>query len=72
MYVLYNLRFRCFDMVRTKEDIKEQPTPRNLSASAARVLQCTCPIAASRKDCSAIPNSPHLRQTRLGQWGVLK
>jgi hypothetical protein len=27
--------------VKTKEDIKEQPTPRNLSATARRVLQCT-------------------------------
>ncbi len=52
-----------------KEDIKEQPNPRNLSATAKRVLQCTCPVAASRKDFSAIPNSPHLR---LGQWWVLK
>jgi hypothetical protein len=32
-----------------KEDIKEQPTSRNLSATATRVLQCTCPVAASRK-----------------------
>ncbi len=34
--------------------IKEQSTPRNLSATATRVLQCTCPVAASWKDCSAI------------------
>jgi hypothetical protein len=33
----------------SKEDIKEQPTSRNLSATATRVLQCTCPVAASRK-----------------------
>jgi len=53
-----------------KEDTKEQPTPRNLSATATRVLQCTkCPVAASRKDFSAIPNLPHLR---LGQWWVLE
>jgi hypothetical protein len=32
-----------------KEDIKEQPTSRNLSVTATRVLQCTCPVAASRK-----------------------
>jgi len=37
-----------------KEDFKEQPTPRNLSATARRVLQCTCPVAASRKYFSAI------------------
>jgi hypothetical protein len=39
----------------TKEVIKEQPSSRNLSATAARVLQCTitCPVAASRKDPSA-------------------
>jgi hypothetical protein len=33
----------------TKEVIKEQPSYRNLSATASRVLQCTCPVAASRK-----------------------
>jgi hypothetical protein len=38
----------------SKEDIKEQPTPRNLSATARRVLRCTWPIAASRKYFSAI------------------
>jgi hypothetical protein len=38
----------------TKEVNKEQPSYRNLSATATRVLQCTCPVAASRKDCSAI------------------
>ncbi len=38
----------------TKEVIKEQPSSRNLSATAARVLQCTCPVAASRKNRSAI------------------
>jgi hypothetical protein len=43
-----------------KEDIKEQPTSRNLSATATRVLQCTCPVAASRKYFSAIHTSPHL------------
>jgi hypothetical protein len=34
-----------------KEDIiiKAQPTPRNLSATAIRVPQCTCPVAVSRK-----------------------
>jgi hypothetical protein len=37
-----------------KEVNKEQPSYRNLSATATRVLQCTCPGAASRKDCSAI------------------
>jgi hypothetical protein len=36
-----------------KEDIKEQPTSRNLSATAARVLQCTWPVAASWKYFSA-------------------
>ncbi len=43
-------------LVCTKEVIKEQPTPKNLSATATRVLQCTCIVAASRKDCSAIVN----------------
>jgi hypothetical protein len=40
----------------------EQPISRNLSATATRVLQCTCPAAASRKDFSAIhtSTSPHL------------
>ncbi len=37
-----------------KEDIREQPTSRNLSDTATRVLQCTWPFATSRKDCSAI------------------
>jgi hypothetical protein len=35
------------EIVPIKEDIKEQPTSRNLSATATRVLQCTCPVAAS-------------------------
>jgi hypothetical protein len=35
-------------MNRTKEVIKEQPTSRNLSATATRVLQSTCPVAASQ------------------------
>jgi hypothetical protein len=43
-----------------KEDIKEQPTSRNLSATAARVLQCTCPVAASWKYFSDIHTSPQL------------
>jgi hypothetical protein len=49
--VLFDLELRrdC-----TKEVKKEQPSYRNLSATARRVLQCTCPVAASRKDCSAI------------------
>ncbi len=41
-------------MVATKEVIKEQPSSRNLSATATRVLQCTCLVAASRKDRLAI------------------
>ncbi len=45
---------------RIKEDIKEQPTPRNLSATATRVLRI-CTVAASRKYFSAIHTSPHLR-----------
>jgi hypothetical protein len=40
--------------VSSREDIEEQPTPRNLSATATRVLQCTSPVAASRKYFSAI------------------
>ena len=51
--------------VSTKEDIKEQPTSRNLSATATRVLQCTCPVAASQKYFSAIHTSPHLTSTHL-------
>jgi hypothetical protein len=43
-----------------KEDIKEQPTSRNLSATATRVLQCTFPVAASQKYFSAIHTSPQL------------
>jgi hypothetical protein len=42
------------ESVFSKEDIKEQPTPRNLSATARRVLQCTWSVAASRKYFSAI------------------
>jgi hypothetical protein len=38
----------------TKEVNKEHPSYRNLSATATRVPQCTCPVAASRKDCTAI------------------
>ncbi len=51
--------------VNTKEDIKDQPTSRNLSATTTKVLQCTCPVAASRKDFSAIhtSTSPHLTLT---------
>jgi hypothetical protein len=41
-----------------KEVNKEQPSFRNLSATATRVRQCTCPVAASRKDFSAIHTSP--------------
>jgi hypothetical protein len=55
MYSVVNTH-ALFSMAKTKEDIEEQPTPRNLSATAARVLQCTCLVAASRKDCSAIVN----------------
>jgi hypothetical protein len=36
--------------VGSKEGKKEQPSYRNLSATAQRVLLCTCPVAASRKD----------------------
>ncbi len=50
--------FGGHDMI--KEVIKEQPTSRNLSATATRVLQCTCPVAASRKDFSAFHTSPLL------------
>jgi hypothetical protein len=48
-----------------KEDIKEQPTSRNLSATATRVLQCPCPVEASQKYFSAIHTSPHLSSTHL-------
>ena len=50
----------CILWMRTKEVIKEQPTSRNLSATAARVPQCTCPVAASRIYASAIHTSHHL------------
>jgi hypothetical protein len=43
-----------------KEVNKEQPSYRNLSATATRVLQGTCPVAASRKDFSAIHTSPQI------------
>jgi hypothetical protein len=49
----------------TKEVNKEQPSYRNLSATATRVHQCTCPVAASRKYFSAIHTSPHLTSTHL-------
>jgi hypothetical protein len=48
-----------------KEDIKEQPTSRNLSDTATRVLQCTCPVAAPQKYFSAIHISPHFTSTHL-------
>jgi hypothetical protein len=47
-------------LVTDKEDIKEQPTSRNLSATARRVPQCTCPVAATQKDFSAFHTSSHL------------
>jgi hypothetical protein len=53
------------DSAGTKEVNKEQPSYRNLSATARRVLQCTCPVAASRKYFSAIHTSPHLTSTHL-------
>jgi hypothetical protein len=43
----------------------DQPTSRNLSATATRVLQCTCPVAASRKYFSAIHTSPQLTSSHL-------
>jgi hypothetical protein len=49
----------------TKEVNKEQPSYRNLSATATRVLQCTCPVAASWKYFSAIHPTPHLTSTHL-------
>ncbi len=54
----------CYSIV-YKEVNKEQPSYRNLSATATRVLQCTCPVAASRKYFSAIHTSPHLTSTHL-------
>jgi hypothetical protein len=47
-------------LVLAKEVNKEQPAYRNLSATATRVLQCTCPVAASQKYFSAIHTSPDL------------
>jgi hypothetical protein len=51
----------------TKEVNKEQPSYINLSATATRVLQCTCPVAASWKYFSAIhtSTSPHLNSLTL-------
>ncbi len=46
-----------------KEVNKEQPSSRNLSATATRVLQCTCPVAASWKYFLAIHASTHLTST---------
>jgi hypothetical protein len=48
-----------------KEVNKEQPSYRNLSATATRVLQCTCPVAASWKYFSAIHPTPHLTSTHI-------
>ena len=50
---------------RGKEVNKEQPSYRNLSATATRVLQCTCPVAASWKYFSAIHPTPQLTSTHL-------
>jgi hypothetical protein len=51
---------------RSKEvNNKEQPSYRNLSATATRVLQCTCPVAASWKYFPAIHPTPHLTSTHL-------
>ncbi len=60
-----SVHVRRFALVFFKEVIKEQPTSQNLSATATRVLQCTCPVAASRKDFSAIhtSTSPHLNSS---------
>jgi hypothetical protein len=49
----------------SKEVNKEQPSYRNLSATATRVLQCTCPVAASWKYFSAIHPAPQLTSTHL-------
>ncbi len=53
------------DFAAFKEVNKGQPSYRNLSATATRVLQCTCPVAASWKYFSAIHTSPHLTSTHL-------
>ncbi len=54
-------------LIRIKEVNKEQPSYLNLSATATRVLQCTCPVAASWKYFSAIhtSTSPHLNSLTL-------
>ncbi len=62
---LKNLFYCCVRLVPTKEVNKEQPSYRNLSATATRVLQCTFPVPASRKYFSAINTSPHLTSTHL-------
>ncbi len=63
LFVRSNVSFN-FHLFFSKEVIKEQPTSRNLSATAARVPQCTrtrtCPVAASRIYSSAIHTSHHL------------
>ena len=50
-----------------KEVDKEQPSYINLSATATRVPQCTCPVAASWKYFSAVhtTTSPHLNSLTL-------
>jgi len=57
------MRSAC--LVTTKQVNKEQPSYRNLSATATRVLQCTYPVAASRKYFSAIHTLTHLTSTHL-------
>jgi hypothetical protein len=59
----YKLFLPKESLVSDKEDVKEQLTPRHLSATTTRVLQCTCPVAASRKYFSAIHTSPPLTST---------
>ncbi len=70
-YVVISSKFistpcaRMYSLAETKEVNKEQPSYRNLSATATRVLQCTCPVAASWKYFSAIHPTPHLTSTHL-------
>jgi hypothetical protein len=52
-------------LVQTKEVNKEQPSYRNLSDTARRVLQSTYPVAASRQYFSANHTSPHLTSTHI-------
>ncbi len=58
--ISWSLQSKFLKSISWDSPFKEQPTSRILSATATRVLQCTFPVAASRKDFSAIHTSPQL------------